>query len=96
MRLYETIFIARPDLSEEQIEGVAAAIKGVVTGNGGELVKEEDWGVKGLAYDVDHHSKGRYFLLQFRGGNGLLKELERNYRYNESIIKFMTIRVDEK
>jgi small subunit ribosomal protein S6 len=96
MRLYETIYIARPDLSEEQVEAVAAAIKGVVTGNGGDLVKEEDWGVKTLAYEVDHQSKGHYLLLQFRGGNDLLNELERNYRYNESIIKFMTIRVDEK
>ncbi|MGD2063153.1 MAG: 30S ribosomal protein S6 [Nitrospirota bacterium] len=96
MRLYETIFIARSDLSDEQVETVATGIKGVVTGNGGDLVKDEDWGVKALAYDVDHHSKGRYYLLQFHGDNDLLEELERNYRYNESIIKFMTIRVDEK
>jgi small subunit ribosomal protein S6 len=96
MRLYETIFITRPDLSEEQAAGVVDAIKGVVTGHGGDVVKEEDWGVKPLAYDVDHHSKGHYHLFQFRGDGPLLGELERNYRYTESIIKFMTIRMDEK
>jgi small subunit ribosomal protein S6 len=96
MRLYETIFIGLSALTEEEAEAVAAGVKGVVTSNGGAVEKEEDWGVKNLAYEVKHHSKGHYFLLQFRGENPTLSELDRNYRYNESIIKFQTLRVDEK
>lgn len=96
MRLYETIFITRSDLSEEEHEALAAAIKEVVTSHSGEVVKEEDWGIKSLAYEVDHHQKGHYHLLQFRGDGAALDEMARNYRYNESIIKYMTIRLDEK
>ena len=96
MRLYETIFIGLSALTEEEAEAVATGVKGVVTSHGGEVEKEEDWGVKNLAYEVKHHSKGHYFLLQFRGENPTLNELDRHYRYNESIIKFQTLRVDEK
>jgi small subunit ribosomal protein S6 len=96
MRLYETIFIARADLSDEEVEGLANLIKEVVANNGGDLVKEEDWGVKTLAYTVARQNKGRYILLQFRGDGPLLQELDRNYRFNESIIKFMTIRMNER
>ncbi|RMF79775.1 MAG: 30S ribosomal protein S6 [Nitrospirae bacterium] len=96
MRLYETIFITLPDLTEEQDEGVATAVKGVITGQGGEIVKEEDWGVRTLAYEVKHNAKGHYHLLQFRGDNQALAELDRHYRFTEPIIKFMTLRLDEK
>lgn len=96
MRLYESIFITLSALSDEEVGALTTAVKEVITSHGGEVVKEEDWGVKVLAYEVDSHSKGHYVLLQFRGDNTTLRELERHYRYNESIIKFQTLRVDEK
>ncbi|NCO57165.1 MAG: 30S ribosomal protein S6 [Deltaproteobacteria bacterium] len=96
MRLYETIFITLSALTDDEIKALTDGVKGVITSHHGEVVKEEDWGVKVLAYEVDNHSKGHYVLLQFRGDNETLRELERQYRYNESIIKFQTLRVDEK
>lgn len=96
MRLYETIFIGLSALTEDEAAAVATGVTGVITSHDGEVVKEEDWGVKPLAYEVKHHSKGHYFLLQFRGENPTLKELDRHCRYNESIIKYQTLRVEER
>jgi len=96
MRKYETIFILDPDLEEEQAQSAVEKVKGIITQNNGEILKVDDWGKRKLAYDVKKKSKGHYFLLHFSGSPALLSELERNFRVMDPVIKFQSVRLDER
>ena len=96
MRDYETIFILGPSLTEEAAEKVNLKMQEVVTGNGGEMVKVEKWGKRKLAYPVNKHKKGEYILFQYAGGPATVAELERNFKMTDSVIKFMTIRLEKE
>jgi small subunit ribosomal protein S6 len=96
MNYYESIFILNPDLSPEETEKIKETMSEVVRKQGGEIHIVDDWGVKKLAYDVKKHKKGRYVLMQFLGSGGVLQELERNYRVNDSVIKFMSLRIEKE
>ncbi len=96
MNYYESIFILNPDLSSEQSEQIKETLSGVVEKNGGKLHIVDDWGVKRLAYEVKKHPKGRYVLIQFAAEPGVARELERNYRVNDGVIKYLTSRIQEK
>ncbi len=96
MRKYETIFILDPDLEEEQTQSVIEKVKGIITQTNGEILKVEDWGKRKLAYEVKKKSKGHYFLIHFVGSPTLLPELERNFRVMDSVIKFQSVRLDER
>jgi small subunit ribosomal protein S6 len=95
MTHYESIFILNPDLSSEQAEKVQQTMTGVVEKNGGTVHVLDDWGVKRLAYEVKKHKKGHYLLMQFSGTSAALSELERNYRLNDGVIKYMTLRIEK-
>jgi small subunit ribosomal protein S6 len=95
-RKYETIFILDPDLEESAAQSAIEKIKGVLTQGKGEILKVEDWGKRKLAYEVKKKSKGHYILIHFSGAPALLSELERNYRVMDAVIKFQSIRLDEK
>jgi len=96
MRKYETIFILDPDLEEEQTQPVIEKIKGIITQTQGEILKVEDWGKRKLAYEVKKKPKGHYFLLHFLGSPALLSELERNFRVMDAVIKFQSVRLDDR
>ena len=96
MRKYETIFIIDPDLEEDQTKATIEKVKGIILQGSGEILKVEDWGKRKLAYEVKKKSKGHYFLIHFDGSPALLSELERNYRVMDAIIKFQSVRLDEK
>lgn len=96
MRKYETIFILNPDLEEEQTQSTLEKVKGIITQADGEILKIEDWGKRKLAYEVKKKSKGHYFLIHFSGTPALLSELERNFRVMDAIIKFQSVRLDER
>jgi len=96
MKDYESIFILVPTLSEDDAEKVSLRMQEVVTGNGGEIVKVEKWGKKKLAYEVKKHKKGEYILIQFKGEAATVSELERNYKLTDSIIKFMTVKLEKE
>ena len=96
MRRYETIFILDPDLEEEQTQSVTEKIKGIITQANGEILKIEDWGKRKLAYEVKKKSKGHYFLIHFLGTPTLLSELERNFRVMDAVIKFQSVRLDDR
>lgn len=91
MRLYETIFIIQPELSEEDAEGHIKRVENLITRLGGEMLKTERWGKKRLAYEIDKHRYGYYVLLRLRGDPAILPELERHYRLTEGIIRSMVI-----
>lgn len=96
MRIYEELFIVRPDATEEELDPVIEQLKGVITHAGGVVDKTEKWGVRKLAYRVAKCSEGQYILLQFTAQPATVKELERRLRVNDLVIKYLTVRIDEK
>ncbi|MCL6251836.1 30S ribosomal protein S6 [Altererythrobacter sp. KTW20L] len=95
MALYEHVFLARQDLSQAQVDALAAGTTEIVESMGGKVVKTETWGLKGLAYKIDRNRKAHYVLLNIDGPGTLVAELERQNRINEDIIRWLTIAVDE-
>lgn len=96
MRIYEELFIVRPDTTEEDLDPIIEQVKGVVTNAGGTIDKTEKWGMRKLAYRVAKQSEGQYILLQFTAKAETVKEIERRLRVNDAVIKFITVRIDEK
>jgi len=98
MRRYETIFIASPTLTDEQAEELIRNFEGIIAEQGGELLKTEKWGRKKLAYEVQKFSEGYYTLFDINVDKnvGLIAELERRFRNHESVIKYMSVRMDEQ
>jgi small subunit ribosomal protein S6 len=97
MRIYEELFIVRPNATDEEINPLLDQLKQVIAAGGGTLNKEERWGVRKLAYKVKKQSEGYYILLEFTAGQaGTVKEIERRLRVSEIVLKFLTVRIDEK
>jgi small subunit ribosomal protein S6 len=96
MQLYESIFIVRPSLSEEDTNKIIAKMKGVVERSGATLLKLENWGKKKLAYEVKRERKGTFVHLHFRSGGSVVGELERSYRLEDSVLKFLTVRLEQE
>lgn len=95
MNTYESIFILKPTLNDEDVQKAIGKLEGIVK-QGGELIATENWGKKRLAYEVMKEKKGTYVLLRFRGKGDLITELERNYRIDDNVIKFLTVKLDKK
>ncbi|MBF0573429.1 MAG: 30S ribosomal protein S6 [Desulfamplus sp.] len=95
MRRYETVFIADPDLHEEARKTLFKKFTTLLTQTGGLLVKIEDWGNRKLAYEIKKKSRGHYLCLTYGGNGDIVKELERNLRLDEKIMKFMTILLEK-
>lgn len=95
-RVYEELFIVRPDATDEEIDPLIEQIKGVITSGGGTVDKADKWGVRKLAYRVAKRNEGYYILVQFSAGPTLVKELERRLRVSDMVLKFITVRIDEK
>ena len=96
MRVYEELFIVRPDATDEEVDPLIEQLKGVVTTHGGTVDKSEKWGVRRLAYRVQKKSEGQYILLQFTSSPDTVHELERRLRVTDLVLKFITVRIDEK
>jgi len=92
---YETVFIATPVLSEQQMKEAVQKFKKVITDNDGEIVHEENWGLKKLAYPIQKKSTGFYYLIEFKGPGSLVENLEVQYRRDERIIRFLTFRMEK-
>ena len=95
MRRYETIFIASPTLTEEQADELVKFFEGIIAEQGAELIKTDKWGRRKLAYEVQKFSEGYYTLFELNADNKLIAELERRFRNHESVIKYMSVRLDE-
>ena len=95
MRIYENLFIVRPDATEEEIDHLVDGMSKTVTSGGGTVDKVEKWGKRKLAYRVDKHREGSYVLMQFTAGPELVKEFERRLRVQDAVIKFLSVRIDE-
>ena len=95
MALYEHVFLARQDLSQAQVDALAATATEIVEANDGKVTKTETWGLKNLAYKIDRNRKAHFVLLNIEGPGAVVAELERQTRINEDVIRYLTVRVDE-
>ena len=95
MALYEHIYLARQDVSPQQVEELTTALTNVITEGGGKVAKNEYWGLKSLSYRIKKNRKAHYTLLNIDAPAPAVAEMERQMRINEDILRFMTVRVDE-
>lgn len=95
MALYEHVFLARQDVSNSQVEQLVENLRGILESGGGKVGKVENWGLKTLAYRMDKNRKAHYTLMNIDAPSAAVHEMERQMRFNEDILRFMTIRVDE-
>jgi small subunit ribosomal protein S6 len=94
MALYETVFIARQDISSAQAETLAETYSQMIAENGGQVTKTEHWGLKTLAFRMNKNRKGHYVLFNIDAPSAAVLEMERNMRINEDVLRYMSIRVD--
>jgi len=96
MRIYEELFIVRPDATDEEVDPLIEQLKNVITHTGGTVDKADKWGVRKLAYRVTKYNEAQYILLQFTANPDTVKELERRLRVADLVLKYITVRIDEK
>jgi small subunit ribosomal protein S6 len=94
MALYESVFIARQDISSAQTEALTDQFAQIIADNGGAVSKKEYWGLKSLAFRIKKNRKGHYVLLNIDAPAAAVIEMERNMRINEDVIRYLTVKVD--
>ena len=94
MSLYECVLIARNDVTQQQVEGIADGIASQLETDSGVMIKREYWGLRSLAYRIKKNRKGHYMLLGLDAKPAFVSEMERQLRLNEDILRFLTLRVD--
>jgi len=97
LRRYETIFITHPEISEEDLNALQEKARTVMSGFKGEILKLEDWGPRKLSYLIGKNSRGRYFMVDYvTDAPALVRELERLLRLNDAVLKFMTVKTNDR
>ena len=95
IKQYETVFIATPVLSDSQMKEAVAKYVDLIKANGGEIVYEEEWGLKQLAYPIQHKTSGFYYLIEFKADPQFVATLETQYHRDERILRFLTVALDK-
>ncbi|WP_456450673.1 30S ribosomal protein S6 [Hydrogenimonas sp.] len=95
-RHYETLFVVKPTLTEEEIKAQIENVRSILTKNGAQIAAEFDWGMRKLAYEIEKNPRGYYYVIYYTAPGNLIKELERNFRYNEEIIRFLNVKYENK
>ena len=95
IKQYETVFIATPVLSDIQMKEAVAKYTKLITDNGGEIVYEEDWGLKQLAYPIQHKTSGFYYLIEFKADPQFVGTLETQYHRDERILRYLIVSLDK-
>ena len=93
MNSYEHTFIAKQDLSDSQIKKLIEKYENIITSNQGKILKTENWGLRNLSYEIKKNKKGIYYHIKFEGLGETIQKLEENENIDESIIRFLTIKV---
>jgi len=96
LRHYETMFILKPTLTDGEKERNVESIKNVITQNGGEVVAVDNIGVRELAYPINKFERGHYYIIYYKAPANAVLELERQMRYNEDLLRFMTVKYETK
>jgi len=95
MSFYESVFIARQEISAQQADALAETFSNVIAENGGSVSKRENWGLKSLTFRIKKNRKGHYVMLNIEAPAAAINEMERQMRLHEDIIRYMTVRVEE-
>ena len=95
MNQYETVFILTPVLSDVQVKEAVEKFKGILAAEGAEIINEENWGMKKLAYPIEKKSTGFYQLLEFKAEPSVIDKLELNFRRDERVIRYITVKLDK-
>ena len=95
MNKYEVLYIITPEITEEATKAEIEKFSGIVAANGGEVTAVDEWGKRKLAYEIDYKSEGYYVLMTFLSAPEFPSELERNFKNDESILRYMVTRVAE-
>jgi small subunit ribosomal protein S6 len=95
MRLYESVFIARQDITSAQVEAMADEFAEIITSAGGSIKKREYWGLRSLAYRIKKNRKGHYVMFNMETGSEALREYERIMGLNEDILRFLNLNIEE-
>ena len=95
LKNYETVFILTPVLSEAQMKDTVEKFKNVLVQGGAEIVNEENWGLKKLAYPIGHKTTGFYNLFEFQAAPELIATLETEFRRDETVMRFLTVSLDK-
>ena len=95
LKQYETVFIATPVLSDAQMKEAVAKYASMITDNGGEIVHQEDWGLKKLAYPIQKKTTGFYHLIEFKANPDFINAFEIQFKRDERIIRFQTVAMDK-
>ena len=95
MNQYETVFILTPVLSDGQVKEAVEKFKGILAAEGAEIINEENWGMKKLAYQIEKKSTGFYQLLEFKADPSVIEKLELNFRRDERVIRYITVKLDK-
>ena len=94
MPLYESVFIARQDISAGQVDTLADEMEKLITDNGGSVARREYWGLRNLAYRMKKNRKGHYVLFNLDAPSEAIQEMERNLRLHEDVLRYITIRLE--
>lgn len=95
MNQYETVFIVTPVLSDAQVKETVRKFSKFLTENNAKIIQKEDWGLKKLAYPIQHKTTGFYNLIEFKAEGSIVEKLETQYRRDEKIIRFLTFKMDK-
>lgn len=95
MANYESVLIARQDLGASQVSNIVSDLSDIIKKQGGEVVRVDNWGLKNLAYRIKKNRKGHYVVMNIAAPANAIAEFERIMRFNEDIIRYMTVKVDE-
>lgn len=95
-RVYEVMYIADPETSDDIIAEMNKVVEGIVTDENGEIVKTEDKGLRELAYQIRKNTTGRYVLFEIEGSGREIAEIERRFRVNDFVMRYITVRVDQE
>ena len=95
MRLYESVFIARQDISTGQVDALCEEFEGIITEGGGKILKKEYWGLKSLAYRIKKNRKGHYVMFNIEADAATMDEYDRKLGLNEDVIRVLTIKTEE-
>ena len=96
MRHYENLVIVKPTLTAEEIQSELKAVEEVITSNGGEIAATDDMGMRKLAYPIDKNQRGYYYVVYYTVAPSAINEIERRFRINENLLRFITIKYDSK
>jgi small subunit ribosomal protein S6 len=96
MRHYENLVIVKPTLTEEEIKNTLTLVEEVITSNGGEIIARDPMGMKKLAYPIEKNARGYFYVMYYTIAPSAITEIERRFRINEEILRFVTMKYDSK